>query len=252
MKTFAVVFLSVLTFSFASFAVDPPRPQPGQIQQQPRVTPISEKTNVDLLKQKYWAQGEASELEVVQNRTYSKAGKFVLGAYLGTFASDPFLSVKGFGGKLGFYFNEYFGMYGLFWKETSNKSSALEAFESYSGSTTNNNPATSFKGGEFVVSPIYGKLSVFGRAIIYYDMTAGLGAGITATENGNYITPYFTIGQKIYLSKYFGLSLDYRLMMYKEDIIEKVQISTKGKYLFSRTNWSDVITVGVDFVFGGR
>ncbi|OFZ78767.1 MAG: hypothetical protein A2583_09865 [Bdellovibrionales bacterium RIFOXYD1_FULL_53_11] len=210
----------------------------------------TEQVNVEGIKEKYWARGNETEMGVVQNRLYSKAYKFELGAFGGIAATDPFLSVKNIGGSLGFHFSEYLALHFVGWKNYVGPSSALLTFEETIQGTTNYNAPKYFLGGEVAGSILYGKLSLVGKAIIYYDLHLTAGAGTTATMSGNYFTPYGGIGQQVYLSKYFSLKVDYRLMRYSETIIERVITTKIGKPVGTRTNWTNEVTLGVTLLWG--
>ncbi len=212
----------------------------------------SKNVNVDMIKEKYWARGNESEMGVVQNRLYSKENKLEFGLLSGIISSDPFLNTKIVGGSLGFHFSEYFGVRMIGWKNIVSPSTALKTFEDTLGATTNNNPAKYFLGAEGSASVLYGKLSLIGKAIIYYDFHLLGGMGLTGTESGTYFTPYVGLGQNVYLSKNFSLRIDYRLQRYNEKIIEKVITPKLGQVVGERVNWSNAVTLGVNFLFGGN
>lgn len=213
--------------------------------------PDGEQVNLDAIKEKYWARGDETELGVVQNRTYSKKGKIDLTLMGGVLFSDPFLDVKTAGFSLGYHFSEYFSVHAVGIRHFVSGSTALQTFQQSLGATTNTNQPNYYIGAEANASLFYGKLSVLGKSIIYYDFLATGGGGITNTESGNYITPSLGIGQRFYLSKLASVRLDYRLQYYRETLIEK-QITTKlGQPTGQRDNWSNVITLGVSFMFFG-
>jgi outer membrane beta-barrel protein len=211
----------------------------------------AEKVNVENIKEKYWARGDESEMGVVQNRTYSKDRKWELGVFGGAILNDPFLNVNNYGLSLGYHFSEYFAVNALMWKANATGSAALKTFEETKGGETNYNKPKSYTGGEAVGSFLYGKLSVAGKSIIYYDMHLLGGLGMTNTENGTYATPHVGVGQQVYLGKNVSLRLDYRLMYYHEDIKERVITAHLGETVGSRNNFSNVITIGASFMFGG-
>lgn len=213
-----------------------------------------EKINVDAIKEKYWARGSETEMGVVQNRTYSKAKKFEFGLFSGLVISDPWLNVTSLGFSGGYHFNEYFALHLLYIRHFSGPSSALDIFRNkfVGQGDPNTNPPNFFWGGELTASLLYGKLSVLGKLIIYYDMHATAGLGKTHTENGNYLTPFLGIGQQYFLNKLTSLRLDYRLMPYNEDIIEKANPNMPGYNWGSRINWSNQVTLGITFLFGGQ
>jgi outer membrane beta-barrel protein len=214
-----------------------------------------ERVNVENIKQKYWARGDESELGVVQNRLYSKAGKFELGLLGGVLSTDPFLSVRELGGSLGYHFSEYISVHAIGWKSFVGTSSAYDAFNSLQATPgvpaiPDSNYQKYFTGAEVRASLLYGKLSVLGKAIIYYDFRVLGGMGFTKTETGNEFTPYLGIGQQVFLSKQWSLLIDYRLMRYGETLLQKSNPAALGQLGSSRTNWTDAITLGLGFMFG--
>jgi outer membrane beta-barrel protein len=211
----------------------------------------AERVNVENIKEKYWARGDETEMGVVQNRTYSKEHKIEVGVYGGVVLTDPFLNVNNAGLSLGYHFSEYFELRGLFWKEFAGYSSALNTFYETKGGVVNYNKPKAYYGGEAVGSLLYGKLSVVGKSIIYFDLHVLGGFGLTNTENGTYPTPHIGIGQQVYVSKNISLSLDYRLMFYHEQIKERTIPTQIGTVVGSRNNFSNVITFGANFMFGG-
>lgn len=211
----------------------------------------AERVNVENIKEKYWARGDETELGVVQNRAYSKDRKWEVGVYGGAVLTDPFLNVANLGVTFGYHFSEYFSVRANLWKDFASGSTALSTFQSTVQATTNYNKPKAYYGGEAVGSLLYGKLSVLGKSIIYFDLHVLGGLGLTNTENGTYFTPHVGVGQQVYLSKSVSVSLDYRLMYYHEEIIERVITSKIGQSDGSRNNFSNVIDIGVNFMFGG-
>lgn len=210
-----------------------------------------ERINVDTLKQRYWETAEDTDPKVVQNRIYKKEHKLELQAFVGTISSDPFLSVRNTGFSFGFHFTESLALNALYWKAYSSKSSSLDRLEQETGRSANTNDPKSFSGGEFAYSPIYGKLSVFGKAILHYDLHFLAGGGVTNTLSGKYTTLHLGLGQQIYLSKVFALRLDYRLMRYQEDILEQHRPAPLlGTVVANRVNFTDAITLGISAFLG--
>lgn len=212
--------------------------------------------DVEKIKSKYWAKGDEAELGVVQNRLYSNAKHIELQGYGGIVASDPFLSVKNAGAALGYHLNNHFALHATYWRSFAGPSAALKTFESELKSTTNTNEPKGFFGLQASGGFMYGKLSLLGKSIIYFDLFLRGGVGETVTETGNWITPFLGLGQQIHLSKVISLLLDYKYMRYEEDIRGKVPGTANfGKILGTRVNTTDVVTLGVAFAidpgFGG-
>ncbi len=248
-KFFFCLFLlgtSVLTFQLSAWAEQPVADSaaPGGIAPE-----SGQLLKIDNLKKKYWEKGDDSSLRVVQNRLYSKAKRFEIGAYVGTISTDPFLNVRCFGGLLGYFFSDEFGVNFIYWKNIVSDSSALATLRQQTGLVTNTNEPDSFYGGEFTYSPIYGKLSLSGKLIVYYDFHVLIGLGVTKTETGSPLTPELGLGQQTYLARKTALRLDYRMTYYKENIKEKVNVATKGLVIGSRNTFNDVITLGITQLF---
>lgn len=214
-------------------------------------TSDAENLDISAIKEKYWARGNETEMGVIQNRLYSKSGKFQLGVTGGVVYSDPFLSIQNVGGNVGYHLTEYIAFEVLALKYLSGPSAALEIFKKFRGATANTNMPIRYYGAEFVGSLLYGKLSLVGKSIIYYDFHLLAGGGMTETESGKSATAAPGLGQRFYISRFLSMRMDYRLMFYNEIIVEK-EIPTKlGQPLGERMNWSHTINLGVDFMFGG-
>ncbi len=211
----------------------------------------ADRANVQRIKSKYWARGEESGLGVVQNRTFTKSGRFQIGLLGGMAFTDPFLNVRMAGLGVGYHFTETFSLNLLYWKYFAQSSTALKTFEETRGATANTNYPQHYLGGESTWSFLYGKLALFDAKIIYYDMNVALGMGAVKTESGTNPAPSVGVGQRFFLNRSFSLRLDYRLVVFKEDILEKQIRSRIGQVTGSRTNFSNNISVGIDFLFGG-
>jgi outer membrane beta-barrel protein len=207
----------------------------------------NKKVEVDKLKKKYWSQQAGNE--VVQDRLYTKAGKFEIGTYGGLFNTDPFLEIVTAGLSVGYHFDELFSLHLLGWKSWSRGSSALNTLETTSTkSTANTNHQRGLLGAEFRASIVYGKLSLLGKMILYYDFYVNLGGGRLDSESGAIYAPFMGVGQQIYLSERISLKLDFKELWFKEDVLEKSTGSNKGKVATTRTNWSNTVYLGLAFL----
>jgi len=200
---------------------------------------------VESVRNRYWARGEEADMGVVQNRTFSKRGRLEFGVLGGVMSTDPFLAVQTAGARLGYHFSETWAVHLLGWHSFVSPSTALETFEETLGATTNNNPPKNYIGAEATASLIYGKLSLLGASILYYDMHLLAGSGFTSTESGTYFTPHAGIGQQIFLNQSWALRVDYRAQFYREDIIEKVITPRLGEVVGQRNNWSHSFQLGL-------
>lgn len=212
----------------------------------------AEQLNVEKIKEKYWAKGDENAMGVVQNRLYSKSNRIQFGFFFGAVNNDPFLSINNWGFNLTYHLSEYWGLALLYWKDMAKSSQALTTLEAIPpGNTTSTNPPYYFVGIEALYSVLYGKLSVLGKAIIYYDMHVAAGGGMTFTEGGNYITPMVGVGQRFFLDNHWSLRFDYRFQLYRETLYEKqIGNPSYGQPVMQRNNMGHIILLGVDFMFG--
>lgn len=216
----------------------------------------AEEADVQKIREKYWARGNESEMGVVQNRLYPKRHRFELGFFGGNLNGDPFLSVFDAGVTLGFHFSEFFAMHLMYWKASVSPSSALKTLQDDLKTTANTNEPKSYLGVDARASILYGKLSLLGAAILYFDSYLLLGTGTLKTESGNSLAVSGGFGQQIHLSRVFSINIDYRVIYYKEKIIGKVSGpgGNLGQELLTRSNLSNSITLGLSTfinVFGG-
>lgn len=215
----------------------------------------AEASELEKIKSRYWAQGSETEMGVVQNRLYTKQGKVESWLFGGVISSDPFLSIKTTGLSLGYHLNETSSFHVMGMRHFVDPSSALEVLR-LGGKQANTNTPRGMVGAEYKASLLYGKLSLLGAKILYYDMHLGLGGHMTSTETGNVPGPMGSIGQSIYIKSgdYASIALrfDYRLMAYREEIVEKEITAKLGQVVGARNNFSNTFQFGISFLWGGK
>lgn len=210
----------------------------------------AEAFDVDNIKKKYWARGDESQLGVVQNRLYKKANRWSLGFFVGAQFADPFLLVTPIGMTAGYHFSETFGLNLLFFRPIVSESSAFKRFVEEKDGLINTNEQIFSLGVEGNWSLLYGKLSLVGRKIIYYDMHLSTGGGVVETESGRYAFLTGGLGQRFFLNKNLSMRLDYRLQFYRERFFEKTIDNQIGNLLGSRNVMGHTVTLGFDIMFG--
>lgn len=218
---------------------------------QPSPTPAgSQKVDLAKFQQKYLVNA-GTEVQVVQNRIYTKAHKYELGVMGGFVSADPFLNIMGYGGFLGHHFSEYFGVRAFYWKDSSKKSPSWSKTGTASGQYVNTNAPLSMMGAEAKFTPLYGKVSVLGTSIIYFDLSVFGGAGIRKTESGSNFSPIFGVGQQLYFAKSFSFGIDYRIMKYSEKIIDSQTASaTFGQVVDNRSDFTSFFFLSVSYLLG--
>jgi outer membrane beta-barrel protein len=220
-----------------AFAESPKSPAPSA---------AGEEVDVEKIKEKYWARGNETEMGVVQNRLYPKFHRFEIGFLGGNLSGDPFLTTLNAGFSTGFHFSEFLGVHVQYWQAFVSPSSALTTLQNDLNTTTNTNEVRRYLGGDLRASVLYGKLSLLGAAILYFDAYFSLGAGRITTESGNSLLLSVGIGQQIHLSRVFSVNLDYKVVRYREDIIGKISGTdgNLGEYIATRNNLSALFTIG--------
>lgn len=232
---FCTAFLTLISASYASFALGAPKQAS---------TNQGEAADVEAIKKKYWAVGDEAKLGVIQDRYYTKDGRIELGVFGGFTDADPFFETRSLGGLVGYHLSEYFSIKGIAWKDFVSDSTALDQFVKKVGVRTNSNPTESYFALEGAFSPIYGKISLLGSAIIYLDFHVSLGAGSVQTLNGNYFAPSFGIGQQAFVSKNVAIGFDFRWVTYQEDILERVNTANYGAKIDSQRVYNTSVLLG--------
>ena len=222
---------------------------------------MGEAVDVNSIKKKYWATGEEANMGVVQNRLFTKSGKIDIGVMGGVVSADPFLSIKTYGLTAGYHINEYYGVNLIALQYLVGKSNALTTLEE-GGKRASTNTPYNFIGIEGTGSFLYGKLSLVGKRIIYYDMHVAAGAGYQTSETQKFakqqnetlipISPLLGVGQRFYLTRSLSLRVDYRLIVTQEAVIEKEVLATLNDVIGKRWNFQHTITMGLSFMFGVR
>ncbi len=183
---------------------------------------LPERIDVQSMKRRYWTVGNEDLMDVVQNRQYTKKGRIETALRYGFWSDDPFVSQKSIGFSLGYHVNEFFSLHGFYASISGGTNDAYKQAQDalrVAGSVTLDpvvNPAKSVMGAEARGSLVYGKLSIMGKSIIYYDLNVALGLSQhTATDGSS--TGYFGgFGQQFYLNRNVFLTLDYRMLFHTD------------------------------------
>lgn len=200
---------------------------------------------IDLKKIK---QEQGPQIQVVQNRAFTKSGRVEFGLFGGSVMTDPFITVYSVGAKLGYNFNEFYALKIFGWKDFSSDSSSEKKFRTTNGYGTNTNKPNSIYGAEFLWTPIYGKLNLLNSSILYYNLHMGPGLGLRNTESGSNIAYLINLGQDLFISQHFMFQLDYHLLMFNQKILEKVN-APLGVEIGKNFEMSHVFTFGVGYLF---
>jgi outer membrane beta-barrel protein len=187
---------------------------------------------VDLtdLENRYWTAKD-TEFNVVQNRLYTKAHRFALNFMLGTDLSSNYTNDYNIGLQLSYYFSERQGVTLQGWKTAASPASFATTFEQ-NGAAYNYNSPTGYIGANYNWVPIYAKISLLEKKILYFDMSINPGLGATFLYSNSFgttvnqpnslsqtaITGAIDISQQVFLSSHWAIKLDIDSHFYPETI----------------------------------
>jgi outer membrane beta-barrel protein len=207
----------------------------------------SDKVDVTDLEKKYWASKD-TDFSVVQNRLYSKAGRFALTAQYGFLINDQWSDGPTFSGSLGYYFSERFGIEGHLQVTNSVDNKALSNLKSQAG-TANHGKITGYQGLSVNWVPFYAKMSILNSSIMYFDMAISPGVGVTTydqqREAGNISmtapTVALDVSQSFFFSKYAAFRVDYKNRWFQEEVVRFRNPSTSVN---TETAQTSILTFG--------
>ncbi len=186
---------------------------------------LPERIDVQSMKRRYWTVGNEDLMDVVQNRQYTKKGRIEAALHYGFWSDDPFQDQKTLGLSLGYHVNEFLSIHGFYSTISASNSGAYTQAQDALRSTATGangsldpvvNPGKSVMGAEVRGSLIYGKLSILGKSIAYYDLNVALGLSQHKANIGS-STGYFAgFGQQFYLNRSLFLTVDYRILFHTD------------------------------------
>lgn len=176
---------------------------------------LPERIDVQSMKRRYWTVGNEDLMDVVQNRRYTKKGRFEIALRYGFWSDDAFQDQKSMGGSLGYHVNEFLSLHGFYSGISAANSQAFTAAtQAASGVTPIVNPNKSVFGGEARGSLIYGKLSLLGSKIFYYDFNTAIGLSQHKALEGTGMGYFFGLGQQFFVNRTWFVGVDWRLMFH--------------------------------------
>jgi outer membrane beta-barrel protein len=197
------------------------------------------------------------KIYVLQNRKYTKAGSPHLYLMGGVGIAEPYRQSFQFQPRLGFWFNEDFGIEAFY---TGRFNSANGTFNAMINSGVTTTPLIREIDSQMGVlmnwAPWYAKINVF-NSILYFDWYFSLGLGTMSTQIGkntrenaatpwtaqNLFTVYLGTGQMFHLSERFVARLDLLGHFYSAPIYGGVTGPNEDNVLFSNTS----VNLGIGF-----
>ncbi|MCB0370365.1 MAG: outer membrane beta-barrel domain-containing protein [Bdellovibrionales bacterium] len=144
----------------------------------------SDKLDIQKLEKKYWAAKD-DDFTVIQNRAFQKEKRFFGSLNYGVPFNDPNSVGSLTGLNFGYFLNERWGFEYSYVTANLKENDTTDYFRSQYGALPNHN---TFKGAQTLMAyyiPIYAKMSLLDKKIIYFDMGVGLGFGQTSYEQNS-------------------------------------------------------------------
>lgn len=203
---------------------------------QPAPTASETKDAVDIkkLEDKYWAAKD-DEYGVIQNRTFTKMNKFYGSVVYGPLINDPYAKARAVGLMAGYFFTEDLGVEISLINYDSQQNDTVTAYETqFGGAKPDYNLIKSAKAISVVYSPLYAKMSLMNKSILYFDMgvTAGLGmsdyeiqkvnkdgVGNKSKANEMASSAHFELGinQQLFINQNIAFRLDIKNTFYQQN-----------------------------------
>lgn len=237
-----------------------PQAPPATSAPAPEAPAPSEKLDVTDLEQKYWAAKD-TDFSVVQNRLFSKAGRFALTPQYGIFINEPWSegATVGFSGT--YYFSERYGLELAYTNTQSQDTEAVTRLKAKQGGVPNHNKVKGFYGAAFNWVPFYAKMSVLNSKITYFDMSFSPGVGIVEYEQQidtggvRKTAPALTfdVTQTFFLSNWFAIRVELKNRWFMEELSSYDPDSTITNVYqkWDERNQTSLVMVGGTFYFGG-
>jgi outer membrane beta-barrel protein len=211
-----------------------------------------EKVDVTDLEKKYWAAKD-TDFSVVQNRLYSKAGRFALTGQYGYLINDQWSDGPTFSGSLGYYFSERVGVEGHLQVTNSVDNKALKNLRAQSG-TANHGKILGYQGLSLNWVPFYAKMSVLNSSIMYFDMAISPGIGVTSYEQQREVgnlqknAPTFAldVSQSFFFSKYAAVRIDFKNRWFQE---ETVRFRSPSTSVNTETAQTSILVFGLTLYY---
>lgn len=192
----------------------------------------SDKVDLKKLEDKYWSAKD-DDYGVIQNRTFSKSGKFYGSLVYGTLINDPYATSKALGGMVGYYFSEDFGIEGSYLNYDSKKNENVEKLNNINFNVSPNyNLIRNAIALSATYTPFYAKMAFMNKSIMYFDMGFTLGAGMTTYEQvqsagvglgDQFVSksaPHIEVGimQQLFVTKNVAFRLDLKNSFYTQEV----------------------------------
>ncbi len=216
-----------------------------------------DKVDISDLEEKYWSSKD-TDFSVVQNRTYTKEKRVALTAQWGQPTNDSYNTGSLYNFGVNYYFNERTGVGFEYNKFNLDNSKLVNVFINNYANQPDRTRHKSFTGVFYNWIPVYAKVSLLSRKILYFDLSISPGIGMTEYEQfvldtGNKTASTMSycldISQHFFLSKNIALRFDFKNRWQKEEIREFSGPGADGSVISNNLVQSTFLMFGVQYFF---
>lgn len=204
----------------------------------------------------------ANKVVVLQDRAFTKAGRFELGVNAGVMAANPFYTSIAYGAHAAFHFTEYWGIDAYFEKFANSFSvdgTQIKDYLDNSGFSSRKEFQAPkwYSGVGAIWSPIYGKFAFFRRNIIHFDFFAVFGLSFLAVDSSvkdrggrDQTAPgsLLGVGMRVFFNKHWSLRFDVKNNIYRSYFAPNNNSGTGEGGNVWRNSFQ--YTTGVSYMFG--
>lgn len=194
----------------------------------------SEKVDINQIEQDYWQQKD-TEFHVVQSRRFTKEKRPFVNLGYGVLINDSFNKGTALSVSTGYYYKEQMGVELSYTSFESENSKVVKELLELGGGPTYARPIAQY-GVTWNWMPIYGKVSLFDKSIIYFDMGVHVGMGLAEyapmreTGSGTKVSMeaetktapmiILDVSQQFFMSEKWAFRFDLKNRFYKQDLID--------------------------------
>lgn len=189
-------------------------------------------------------------IAIIQKRFMPKTNRFEFSAALGNSLNNAFFNNWGLVTRAAYYLTEYHGIeFQYFWLNSNEREITESLRDKQSVQTRSLVVPESYMGLSYKWLPIYGKVALFNKRIVPFDLYFFAGGGLSKTAlNEQEVTIQLGTGQKFYLTKTTAFRWDFALNTYQAKLLQTTGSALQEE---TKTQIDLFITVGMSFYWPG-
>ncbi len=212
----------------------------------------SDRVDISDIEERYWAPQD-TDFEVVQDRIYTKERRPFFSALYGPLINDPYASGNTLALHANYYFSERFGIELQHQISNLDESIFVRTLAERNQGKPDHGWVKSYTGVGFNFVPIYAKMSVMGRRIIYFDMQFTPHLGQTTYEqrfnSGSSTQTAFSYGLDVTQYFFFTSNVAFRMDLKNRWFSEDFVRHQTGESLGSRNTNTTLFMLGVSVYY---